>query len=130
MCDEWYGKWKDDSSLQELIDSSTNAPDEPYVKICPNNIYTHLQKVCNRAGLPVIGVHGLRRSFASLAYHLGWSERKTMLIGGWSDFKTMHGMYIKLDSTDIKAAAESMHKFYTDNITKPDDFTNEITNAS
>ena len=116
--------------LQELIDSSTNAPDEPYVKICPNNIYTHLQKVCNRAGLPVIGVHGLRRSFASLAYHLGWSERKTMLIGGWSDFKTMHGMYIKLDSTDIKEAAESMHKFYTDNITKSDDFTNEITNAS
>ena len=27
----------------------------------------------------------LRRSFASLAYHLGWSEEETMRHGGWSD---------------------------------------------
>lgn len=98
--------------LQELIDESTNAPDEPYVTICPNNLYTHLQKVCNSAGLPVVGLHGLRRSFASLAYHLGWSERKTMMIGGWSDYKTMHDIYIKLDNSDLKAAAKTMSDFY------------------
>lgn len=98
--------------LQELIDASTNAPDEPYVTICPNNIYVHLKKICESAGLPVISVHGLRRSFASLAYHLGWSERKTMMIGGWSDYKTMHDMYIKLDNSDLEDAAKTMSEFY------------------
>lgn len=98
--------------LQELIDASDNAPDAPYVTICPNNLYTHLQKICQSAGLPVVGLHGLRRSFASLAYHLGWSERKTMKIGGWSDYKTMHDMYIKLDNSDLKDAAKSMSEFY------------------
>lgn len=98
--------------LAELIAESTNAPNEPYVTIYPNSIYTHLQKVCQSARLPVVGLHGLRRSFASLAYHLGLSERETMLIGGWADFKTMHDIYIKLDSSDVENAAKTMSSFY------------------
>lgn len=98
--------------LQELIDASPNLPDEPYIKANPNTLYTQVQRVCKKANLPAVGLHGLRRSFASLAYSLGWGERKTMLIGGWSDFQTMHKMYIKLDSTDIDDAAETMSAFY------------------
>lgn len=98
--------------LQELINASDNAPNAPYVTICPNNLNIHLRKVCESAELPIVGMHGLRRSFASLAYHLGWSERKTMAIGGWSDYKTMHDMYIKLDDSDLHEAAKTMSAFY------------------
>lgn len=112
--------------LQELIEQSANGPNEPYVNnMYPGKLREHINAICERAGLPLVGLHGLRRSFASLAYHLGWSERKTMLIGGWSDFKTMHNIYIKLDDSDIQEAAKSMRNFY-ENI----NFTNEFPNAA
>lgn len=71
-----------------------------------------INTVCRRAGLPEVGVHGLRRSFASLAYHAGWPERVTMQIGGWSDIQTMHKVYIKLDSTDVSNAVDKMRELY------------------
>jgi len=108
--------------LQELIDASDKGPDEPYVDIRFNKLYNHINTVCRHAGLPEVGVHGLRRSFASLAYHLGWQERKTMAIGGWDDWETMHKIYIHLSSKDLSEAADSMRAFYT--------FTDKITDES
>ena len=35
-----------------------------------------------------------------------------MMIGGWSDYKTMHDMYIKLDNSDLEDAAKTMSDFY------------------
>lgn len=101
--------------LQELIDGANNAPDEPYVKThaCYTNNY--LYSICDAAGLPRVSMHGLRRSFASLAYHIGWSERKTMEVGGWSDYHTMHNIYIKLSSEELKEAADQMRLFYEGN---------------
>ena len=32
---------------------------------------THTKAACERAGVTVVGNHGLRHSFASLGYHLG-----------------------------------------------------------
>lgn len=111
--------------LQELIDASDNLPNEPYVSTAYNNIYININTVCRHAGVPEVGVHGLRRSFASLAYHLGWQERKTMAIGGWSDWKTMHDIYIHLSSKDLSEAADSMRAFY--NFT--DEFTDDTKKA-
>lgn len=108
--------------LQELIDHSDKLTDEPYVDLAYNKIYVHINRICRLAGLPEVGVHGLRRSFASLAYHIGWSERTTMAIGGWSDWKTMHEIYIHLSTKDISKAADSMRKFYT--------FTDKITDEN
>ena len=59
------------------------------------------------------GVHGLRRSFASLAYHLRWSELETMRVGGWSDFQTMRKIYTKLAAQDESEAARKMERFYS-----------------
>lgn len=78
-----------------------------------NTAWAQINRICKTAGLPQVGVHGLRRSFASLAYHLGWSERQAMETGGWSDAKTMHKIYIKLAAADRAAATNSMAKFYT-----------------
>ena len=99
--------------LQELIDQSNKAHDEPYVDVRFNKVYNHINTACRHAGLPEVGVHGLRRSFASLAYHAGWSERVTMKIGGWSDFQTMHKVYIKLDNSDLQDAVDKMKALYS-----------------
>jgi integrase len=78
----------------------------------PNALYKKINKLCREHYIKEIGVHGLRRSFASLAYHLGWSERETMAIGGWSDMNIMHKFYIKLSEADTSKAAKTMKDFY------------------
>jgi integrase len=78
----------------------------------PNTSYVQINKVCERAGLPLVGVHGLRHSFASLAYHLGWSEAVTMREGGWSNSKTVHEIYTHLAAQDITADIRKMREYY------------------
>lgn len=101
--------------LAEIISAWKGPSDEPYITCNSNTLHGQINAVCRRAGLPEVGVHGLRRSFASLAYHLGWSELETMRTGGWSDYQTMHNIYIKLSSADASAAAEKMSSFYEQN---------------
>ena len=59
-----------------------------------------------------MGVHGLRRSFASLCYHLGISEAVTMISGGWSDFRTMRKIYTKISESDIANQAKLYTEFF------------------
>lgn len=83
--------------------------------VCPisaHAIYSGINRVCEANGLPPVGIHGLRRSFASLAYHLGWSERLTMKVGGWNNPATMHKLYIKIADADLQKATDSMAAFY------------------
>ena len=78
----------------------------------PNTPTSQINSICEKNDLPKVGLHGLRRSFASLAHHLGWDVRTTMRYGGWSDYKTMNDFYIKLDETDLLKDAEKMRDFY------------------
>lgn len=78
-----------------------------------NTPATQINRLCRAAGLPEVGLHGLRRSFASLAHHLGWDVRTTMRFGGWSDYKTVNDFYIKLDETDLFRDATKMMEFYS-----------------
>lgn len=98
--------------LAELIAAYAGEPDEPYISCYANTIWAQINTICSASGLPKVGVHGLRRSFASLAYHLGWSERQTMRVGGWSDFKTVHNIYIKLSEADVAKDIQKMAQFY------------------
>lgn len=98
--------------LLELLGNSNALPGEPFVKCNHNTLRTQINRVCSANGLPEVGVHGLRRSFASLAYHLGWSERQTMKVGGWADLKTVHEIYVKLAEADEKADVERMKRFF------------------
>lgn len=98
--------------LQEILDSYDGPQDKPIVHCHPNTPYIQVNKACRKLGLPEVGIHGLRRSFASLAYRLGWPERVTMQVGGWSDWKTMHEIYIQLDDEEVKKAADKMKKVY------------------
>lgn len=71
-----------------------------------------IRKICAENGLPNVGIHGLRRSFASLAYHLNIPERITMEIGGWDDPQTMHKIYIYIAQSDIKRYGTEMMGFF------------------
>ena len=82
------------------------------VKEHPNTVWARINKVCEENGLPLVGNHGLRHSFASLAYHLGMPEMVAMRIGGWSDPATMRDIYTHLADADIKKHTDSMVKFY------------------
>lgn len=95
--------------VKELIPSGDHVP---LVTTLSSTLWKQLNRVCKAHNLPEVGPHGLRRSFASLAYHLNWPERQTMEIGGWSDYRTMHNIYIKLAEDDKLAAAQAMKDYY------------------
>ena len=50
-----------------------------------NTVRRNINKICHAMGLQSVGIHGLRHSFVSLAYHLGVPEKIVMEIGGWHD---------------------------------------------
>ena len=77
-----------------------------------STVYDRVNKVCEDNGLPKLGVHGLRHSFASLAYHVRMSEQAAMQIGGWSDYATMRKIYTHLSAQDVKQAENAMSDFY------------------
>ena len=71
-----------------------------------------LQDVCEKAGLPVLTMHELRHSFASLALHLKWDIMTTCDVGGWSDPSTVQNIYTHLSKKDKNANIKRMQAFY------------------
>ena len=82
------------------------------VKCNPNTIWAGVNRICEENGFPLVGVHGLRHSFASLAHHVGMPEEEAMLIGGWEDSKTMHKIYMHIADADRLRAQNLMAAFY------------------
>ena len=82
------------------------------VQMHPNSVHKAVNSVCKQLGLPQCGAHGLRRSFASLGYHLKMSERTIMALGGWSNVQTVHNIYIKLAQKDVDEDVQKMVDFY------------------
>lgn len=72
-----------------------------------------IDRICRKNGLPEVGMHGLRHTFASLAWSLGIDELTTMRYGGWSDFKTVHDIYTHLSDTDAQKGAAKIREFYS-----------------
>lgn len=95
------------ASILETADES-----KPIVQMHPDTLRKLINRICRKNDLPEIGAHGLRHSFASLAYHLGLSEKETMDIGGWSDTTTMHKIYTHLAQSDRLKAKNVMAEFY------------------
>ena len=81
----------------------------PYGGTC---MFERINRVCEKNGLPKVGVHGLRHSFASLAYHLQIPEKIAMEIGGWADDGTMRKIYTHLAQKDIADRAKDFTNFF------------------
>ena len=86
----------------------------PYNEVCAETIFRHVNRACRNAGLPEVGLHGLRHTFASLCYSLRLSELETQRLGGWSDSATMRRIYTHLAERDRSAGTEKLTAFFQD----------------
>lgn len=93
--------------IKELLPESG-----PLVSIHPNTAGTRIRNACEKAGLPRCSPHDLRRSFASLGHHLGWSEITVKTEGGWADIRTVHKIYVKLAQKDVNKDVQNMRNYY------------------
>ena len=85
---------------------------KPIISYNPSSILKPVNAACRRAGLPEVGVHGLRHSAVSLAYSLGMNEMAAMRLFGYSDFQTMRKIYTHLAKRDLDKCVENMAKFF------------------
>ena len=102
--------------IPQLKDALTAAQSKSgrVVTIAGDTAMKNIKRCCEDARITVVGNHGLRHSFASLAYHLGISERQLMELGGWSDFQTMHKIYIRVAASSENAAQNAISAFFED----------------
>lgn len=96
--------------LREAIERD-RKPSGP-VSVTGGRLRDGINRVCREAGLPEVGVHGLRHSFASLAYHLGVPERITMEIGGWTSPETVNRIYTHIAQSDINRYSAAFGDFF------------------
>lgn len=95
--------------LEELV---KDAPkDKPLVTLTEKWMYYGINKVCREAGLPEIGLHGLRHSFASLAgSHLGLREESVQALGGWVNSAVVKDVYTH--NADLEADVKKLKKYF------------------
>ena len=100
--------------INRLYDLLEAEPDKQgrVITIAPNTITRHINSACKAAGLPEVGAHGLRHSFASLSHHLGIPQEDCMRLGGWSDLKTMRKIYTHIADKDSLRWQNKMAEFY------------------
>lgn len=94
---------------------AVQKPSGKVVTLHPDSILRGVNRICDRAGLPRVGVHGLRHSFASLAYHLGIPDQIIMELGGWSDLQTMRKIYTHIAKSDMERYQSAFGDFFQKN---------------
>ena len=107
--------------IDELYNALKKAKEsnDPIVDCSPNTLRDRINSICKRNGLPLVGVHGLRHSFVSLAYHLKVPEKIVMDIGGWSDYQTMRKIYTHIARSDVAKYTKDFELFFsTENANK------------
>ena len=70
------------------------------VKVRPTTMLHRINRACAAAGVPEVGCHGLRHSFASLCHMLNIPPQVAMEIGGWADRTTMDRIYTHVSKRD------------------------------
>ena len=113
--------------LMEALESA-DLSGNYVISITGGWICTRINEICRENGLPEVGNHGLRHSFASLAYHLQIPEKIAMEIGGWKDAGTMHKIYTHLSQKDIAKRAQDFSNYFSPG--KRDKNGNEIGNEN
>ena len=72
----------------------------------------HLIAACQRAGITVTHLHGLRHTFAAVMLQQGVNERIVMRQGGWSSNRTMREIYDYIMDEDARKAQEMRDSFF------------------
>ena len=86
----------------------------PVVSTHPNTLYSQVNAVCREAGLPEVGVHGLRHSFASACWAAGVDLLTTAKLGGWStsDLTTVRAVYTHLSNAQLEDGVEKLRRVF------------------
>lgn len=79
------------------------------VPVHPGTMRCQINRACRKAGVPEVGCHGMRHSFASLCHILHIPAEVAMEIGGWSDRATMDRIYTHVS----KRTKESYQNAFT-----------------
>lgn len=98
--------------LREALESAPTCG-EYVVTMTSNGIYKHINRICAKHDLPEVGIHGLRHSFASLAYKLDMPEKIAMQIGGWANDQTMRKIYTHLAQEQIADHSQAFVSFFS-----------------
>lgn len=103
--------------LQELVDK---APDGKLYPFTPPALYKAVNRICEKSGLPLVGVHGLRHSFVSVCWHAGLSPLQTISLTGHSDLATMQRIYTHLSEADREAGADMLKAYFAGGLKNAD----------
>ena len=100
--------------IPELKAALAAVPDKtgPVVTARPNTIYRRANVICEAHGLPLVGQHGLRHSFASLCYSLEVPMKITMQLGGWESERVVSDIYTHLDKMSIGKQVSKLEAFF------------------
>lgn len=105
---------KIDILIDELYYALSNVKDKSGM-VCnghPNSLYKQINTLCAQNGLPLVGVHGLRHSYASLCFCLGIQPLVTMESGGWSDLSVMENNYTHFRAEYTRNKLEKVSSFF------------------
>lgn len=87
-------------------------PSGPVVDFSRHIFLSKVHRICRENNITDVTIHGLRHSFASLAYYLNVPEKIVMEIGGWSDPGTVHKIYTHIAKKDISRYQKEIFNFY------------------
>ena len=100
-------------ALREALEAVSESDRAGPVVTCHiNTIYKAVNQICEREGLPLIGAHGLRHSFASLGHAVGVPEHEMQIMGGWKDAGTMRRTYEHIEKANLLKAENAMAAFF------------------
>lgn len=101
--------------LQTALDAA-RQPEGKLVTCAQETLRRSGKKICEGAGIPFPGIHGLRHTFASLSAHLGIPEIVSQEIGGWANDKIMKEIYTHVARSDVSLSMKKIKSFYAHEI--------------
>ena len=87
-------------------------PDAYIVPTSPQTIRNHMVKICDKVGVPFLGLHALRHTNASVMLKLGIENKYAQARGGWSTDATLKRRYQHLFPGDREAADATVNAYY------------------
>lgn len=99
--------------IDRVNDLAKASPSKGYlIRQSAESVSRRVDSLCEELGFPNVGFHGLRHSFASLAYYVGLSELETMRLGGWKDPAVMRKIYTHLAARKKDEAKDKLKGFF------------------
>ena len=80
----------------------------------PATMQRRINAACKAAGVPEVGCHGLRHSFASLCHILNVPPQVAMEIGGWSNRATMDRIYTHVSKRTKDSYQNKFTEYFAD----------------